>query len=147
MRRTAGILIIFLLASAASAWAHGGHAPAAATDTPMAGMDHTGHGAAEGTGAPAGDTYGLSGGDTAPSGEKTPADGALAGSGLLDATPSAPPAPSGEHAGHAMPSMQHVTPSEHQAVASSSKGYGAAVGITLVVGLVFAGLCFVRPFE
>lgn len=35
--------------------------------------------------------------------------------------------------------------SHHEPVSSSSKGYGAAIGITLFAGVAFAGLTFIRP--
>ena len=50
----------------------------------------------------------------------------------------------GEHAGHQAPQIEL---SHHELVSSSSKGYGAAVGITLFAGIVFAGLTFLRPGE
>ncbi len=37
--------------------------------------------------------------------------------------------------------------SHHERVSSSSKGFGAAVGITLFAGLVFAGLTYMRLGE
>ena len=46
-----------------------------------------------------------------------------------------------EHAG------PQVELSRHERVSSSSKGFGTAVGITLFVGLAFAGLTFRRPGE
>ena len=50
----------------------------------------------------------------------------------------------GEHAGHQEPQVEL---SHHELVSSSSKGFGAAVGITLFAGIVFAGLTFLRPGE
>ena len=50
----------------------------------------------------------------------------------------------GEHAGHQEPQVEL---SHHDLVSSSSKGFGAAVGITLFAGIVFAGLTFLRPGE
>ena len=50
----------------------------------------------------------------------------------------------GEHAGHQDPQVEL---SHHELVSSSSKGFGAAVGITLFAGIVFAGLTFLRPGE
>ncbi len=43
--------------------------------------------------------------------------------------------------------MPKVEVAKRQAVATSSKGYGTAVGITVLAGLVFAGLTFIRPGE
>ena len=42
---------------------------------------------------------------------------------------------------------QQVKLSHHERVSSSSKGFGVAVGITLLAGVVFAGLTFMRPGE
>ena len=50
----------------------------------------------------------------------------------------------GSHNKHAEPQVEI---SHHERVSSSSKGYGAAIGITLFAGLVFAGLSFKRPGE
>ena len=50
----------------------------------------------------------------------------------------------GEHVGHQEPQVEL---SHHELVSSSSKGFGAAVGITLFAGIVFAGLTFLRPGE
>ena len=49
-----------------------------------------------------------------------------------------------EHAEHQMPKVEKA---KHKTVGTSAKGYGAAVGITLVAGLIFAGLTFIRPGE
>ncbi len=43
--------------------------------------------------------------------------------------------------------MPKVESAKHKIVETSSKGYGAAVGITLFAGLVFAGLTFIKPRE
>ena len=50
----------------------------------------------------------------------------------------------GEHAGHQEPQIEL---SHHELVSSSSKGFGAAVGITLFAGIVFAGFTFLRLGE
>ena len=50
----------------------------------------------------------------------------------------------GSHNEHAGPQVEL---SHHERVSSSSKGFGAAVGITLFAGLAFAGLTFKRPGE
>ena len=50
----------------------------------------------------------------------------------------------GSHNEHAGPQVEL---SRHERVSSSSKGFGTAVGITLFVGLAFAGLTFRRPGE
>ena len=50
----------------------------------------------------------------------------------------------GSHNEHAGPQVEL---SRHERVSSSSKGFGAAVGITLFAGLAFAGLTFRRPGE
>ena len=49
-----------------------------------------------------------------------------------------------EQAEHQMPKVENA---KHKTVDTSAKGYGAAVGITLVTGLIFAGLTFIRPGE
>ena len=49
-----------------------------------------------------------------------------------------------EQAEHQMPKVENA---KHKTVGTSAKGYGAAVGITLVAGLIFAGLTFIRPGE
>jgi hypothetical protein len=48
----------------------------------------------------------------------------------------------GSHNEHQEPMVEL---SHHEPVSSSSKGYGAAVGITLFAGVAFAGLTFMRP--
>ena len=48
----------------------------------------------------------------------------------------------GSHSEHAGPKVELA---HHERVSSSSKGFGAAIGITLFAGLVFAGLTFKRP--
>ncbi len=50
----------------------------------------------------------------------------------------------GEHTGHKMP---EVEVSSHEWVSSSRKGYRAALGITLLVGLGFVALTVIRPNE
>lgn len=50
----------------------------------------------------------------------------------------------GEHAGHQEPQIELAT---HTRVSSSSKGFGTAIGITLFVGIAFAGLTIMRPGE
>ena len=50
----------------------------------------------------------------------------------------------GSHNEHAEPQVEL---SRHKRVPSSSNGFGTAVGITLFVGLAFAGLTFRRPGE
>ena len=50
----------------------------------------------------------------------------------------------GSHNEHAGPQVEL---SHHERVSFSSKGYGAAIGITLFVGLAFAGLIIRRPGE
>ena len=42
---------------------------------------------------------------------------------------------------------QHVEEATHEWVSLSSKGYGVAVGITVISGLAFAGLSFFRIGE
>ncbi len=42
---------------------------------------------------------------------------------------------------------QEIVIGAHKMVSSSSKGYGAAVGITVLAGLVFGFLTLKRPFE
>lgn len=49
-----------------------------------------------------------------------------------------------EHAGHKMPNVKIST---HAWVSTSQKGYGAAVGITILAGLVFGALSLIRPNE
>lgn len=49
-----------------------------------------------------------------------------------------------EHADH---KMQNVKTSSHEWVSTSQKGYGAAVGITILAGLFFCALSFMRPNE
>lgn len=51
---------------------------------------------------------------------------------------------SGKHADHEMPKVEV---SSHEWVSSSRKGYRAALGITLLVGLGFVALTVVRPNE
>ena len=50
----------------------------------------------------------------------------------------------GSHNEHAGPQVEL---SRHERVSSSSKGFGAAVGITLFAGLAFVGLTFRRSGE
>ena len=45
---------------------------------------------------------------------------------------------------HLMPKVEKA---KHKMVDKSAKGYGMAIGITLFVGLIFAGLTFIRPEE
>lgn len=74
----------------------------------------------------------------------------LSGSDLLDdATPGFLTATSstGEHAGHNMDTMPHVELSKHELVSTGSRGYGAAIGLTVFSGLLFGFLCIKRPFE
>ena len=49
-----------------------------------------------------------------------------------------------EQAEHQTPKVEKA---KHKTGGTSAKGYGAAVGITLVAGLIFAGLTFIRPGE
>lgn len=49
-----------------------------------------------------------------------------------------------EHDDHNTPKVESA---KHKVVETSSKGYGAAVGITIFAGLIFAGLAFIRPGE
>ncbi|MBT3923775.1 MAG: hypothetical protein HOF21_14495 [Nitrospina sp.] len=51
----------------------------------------------------------------------------------------------GGHDAHA--EHQQIILSHHERVSFSSKGFGTAVGITLLAGMVFAGLTFMRPGE
>ncbi len=53
----------------------------------------------------------------------------------------------GSHNEQAEHQMLKVEKAKHKTVGTSAKGYGAAVGITLVAGLIFAGLTFIRPGE
>jgi hypothetical protein len=53
----------------------------------------------------------------------------------------------GSHNENAEHKMPEVEPAKIKAVDTSSKGYGIAAGITLCVGLLFAGLTFIRPGE
>ena len=53
----------------------------------------------------------------------------------------------GSHNEQAEHQTQKVEKAKHNMVDTSAKGYGAAVGITLVAGLIFAGLTFIRPGE
>ena len=48
------------------------------------------------------------------------------------------------HAGHKMPQVKIST---HEWVPTSQKGYGAALGITILAGLVFGALSLIRPNE
>ncbi len=50
-------------------------------------------------------------------------------------------------AGHDMSKMQHVEPAEHTWVASSQKGYGWALALTLFSGALFGFLTLRRPCE
>ena len=49
-----------------------------------------------------------------------------------------------ENDDHAMPKVES---SKHKVVETSSKGYSAALGITVFASLIFAGLTFLRPGE
>jgi hypothetical protein len=49
-----------------------------------------------------------------------------------------------EHAGH---DMEEVELANHEWVSNSRKGYSAAMGITILAGLVFGFLTLKRPFE
>ncbi len=51
-----------------------------------------------------------------------------------------------DHSGHAM-AEKHIELATHEAVSSSSKGYGLAVGVTVLSGLAFGFLMLVRPLE
>ena len=53
----------------------------------------------------------------------------------------------GSHNEHNDPNIPKVVSAEHKTVDTSAKGYGIAAGITLLAGLVFAGLTFIRPGE
>ena len=50
----------------------------------------------------------------------------------------------GDHSDH---KMEEVELSTHEWVSKSRKGYSAAMGITILAGLVFGFLTFKRPFE
>lgn len=50
-------------------------------------------------------------------------------------------------AGHSMPGMPEVEVAKHEWNSTSQKGYGLAVGITLISGLGFLFLSLKRPFE
>ncbi|MZH42318.1 MAG: hypothetical protein F3740_11020 [Nitrospinae bacterium] len=63
---------------------------------------------------------------------------------LVEPTPIEDEKMEGSHNEHKMPQVQLA---HHERVSSSSKGYGAAVGITLFAGIAFAGLTFMRPGE
>ena len=52
-----------------------------------------------------------------------------------------------DHAGHDMAGMPEVEVAKHQWISTSQKGYGLAVGITLIAGLGFFFLSLKRPFE
>jgi hypothetical protein len=117
-------------------------------------MDFYGGGAQpDSTAAPAdnaGDMYGMGSPDHEGHTMEPPSEPSLSGSDLLgetlpDLAPSTPAG--GEHAGHNMKSMPHIELAEHTAVSSDAKGYGAAVGITVLSGLLFGVLCLIRPFE
>lgn len=64
-----------------------------------------------------------------------------------------PPIMSGEmeHMDHSSGAMDHKMPeveiAKREWVSSKQKGYGAAVGITLMAGLIFGVLSFKRPLE
>jgi hypothetical protein len=49
-----------------------------------------------------------------------------------------------EHSGHEMKEVELAT---HELVSKSQKGYSAAMGITILAGLVFGFLTLKRPFE
>ena len=49
-----------------------------------------------------------------------------------------------EHAGH---DMKEIELASHEWVSKSQKGYSAAMGITILAGLVFGFLTLKRPFE
>jgi hypothetical protein len=49
-----------------------------------------------------------------------------------------------DHSGHEMKEVELAT---HEWVSSSQKGYSAAMGITILAGLVFGFLTLKRPFE
>lgn len=49
-----------------------------------------------------------------------------------------------QHAGH---EMEEVELASHEWVSKSQKGYSAAMGITILAGLVFGFLTLKRPFE
>ena len=53
----------------------------------------------------------------------------------------------GSHNEHNDPNIPKVVSTENKTVEASAKGYGMAAGITLLAGLVFAGLTFIRPGE
>lgn len=59
--------------------------------------------------------------------------------------------PSMDHSGHDMAGMkkeeQHVEQATHEMVSGSSKGYGIAVGITVLSGLVAGFLFLKRPTD
>ena len=51
-----------------------------------------------------------------------------------------------DHSSHDM-GTKHIELATHERVSSSSKGYGLAVGVTVLSGLAFGFLMLVRPFE
>jgi hypothetical protein len=127
----AGVLFLSFLAN--SAYAHGGHKkpvvemeePAPAVASPYA---------IEDTESSTGEEGGLS----------------LSRSNIFA---DEPPAMSGdmEHMDHSSGAMDHKMPeveiAKREWVSSKQKGYGAAIGITLMAGLIFGVLSFKRPLE
>lgn len=117
-------------------WAHGGEpaAPAAQAQEPLPlpdlAMDHSMAGDMDNDTA-VDDFYGAE--NSASMADEVPLD--------LDTADMA------DHAGHTMPGMPEVTIAEHEWNSTSQKGYGLAVGITLLSGLGFLFLSLKRPFE
>lgn len=118
-------------------WAHGGghDAPAAQAQEPLPelAMDHAMAGDMDNDTA-VDDFYGAE--NSASMADEVPLD--LGTADMAD------------HAGHTMPGMPgmpEVTIAEHEWNSTSQKGYGLAVGITLLSGLGFLFLSLKRPFE
>ncbi len=129
----AGILLLIL---PAPAWAHGGGHAAPETQTrepvtlPDMEMDHAMPNKMDASAAGE-DFYGV--GSAAPLEDEVPLD--------LDSVDME------DHSGHDMAGMPEVEVAKHQWISTSQKGYGLAVGITLIAGLGFFFLSLKRPFE
>ena len=53
----------------------------------------------------------------------------------------------GKSGGHSQHAEEEIELATHEIVSRNSKGYGAAVGITILAGLAFGFLTLKRPFE
>ena len=139
---------IFLLALPVVAFAHGGeknedNGTMGMTDhdaMDMSAMDHSTMNSDDS----GGNEY-VTGSGTLPSLE-TEDDLLGLGTSPMQKEPSTNMKKSMDHSGHDA-EMKHIELAEHEMVSTDSKGYGLAVGVTVLSGLAFGFLMLVRPLE